>query len=336
MLHLSQDHPRRPVTWRWELGNLLRSLGRKGRRIKEDVYVRAAKNFQRQLVSCKNEIDRMVLYQTTPEQFMAFDIYDTKPNISGADMSGVVDNYMKSIVEAYILSGEAAAKIAKYTSVPEATIDWYEKWFFNVNDRRQAFGWVMDRVIGPAIYSGEMAQDMDTIWKLYGYFGGPRILDSAITTFSGGAARPAGSDWESFIREDARSTIAFKAAMAARAVEVSSNTVRTILEAYAHLREAEIDAEDDKSISSESFNNSVQSFVENLGWAVGLKETRMDCQYIVRYDKSSAEPRADELLAMAITGDPLDGSQRLIEAKFPEQTNNGDAKTEQGSRGTNS
>jgi hypothetical protein len=85
-------------------------------------------------------------------------------------------------VEARLLAGEVFDQIAvKCHSAPEV-VEAYHAAFFQVRDRL-ATDYIANVVIGPKRRSGLTGGDIDVLLKIFGYGGGPLVLDAAVRFF---------------------------------------------------------------------------------------------------------------------------------------------------------
>src|SRR5205823_11719364 len=63
----------------------------------------------------------------------------------------------------------------------------YHDYFFEVRPRLRARDWIVARVIGAGLWLGFERDDLGGVWKAFGYFGGPTILDAVLAV-----SRPGG------------------------------------------------------------------------------------------------------------------------------------------------
>lgn len=83
-------------------------------------------------------------------------------------------------LEARLLTGDTCERIADRFGADAATIEAYEKLFFDVRDRLGQRSYIMHQVIGPRVYAGFSVQDLDVVWKLVAYQGGTVALDAIL------------------------------------------------------------------------------------------------------------------------------------------------------------
>jgi hypothetical protein len=84
-------------------------------------------------------------------------------------------------VEARLLAGESFDQVAAKCDSRAAIIEAYHSVFFDVQNRLGgAIDYIAVTVIGPRRLSGLNAADVDILLKLFGYGGGPLVLDGLV------------------------------------------------------------------------------------------------------------------------------------------------------------
>jgi hypothetical protein len=159
--------PFRPVDWRrrWAT-NLLD--GDEPLSPADDHAVQEAAAFLRAWRGCQDEPDRLRLALDMPALYGAHQLYLA------------ADAFVKSEVEARMLTEESYAQIAEKCGRDPQVIEAYHETFFDVRDRLHAEGYVLHQVIGPKAHAGLTEADVDVILKLYAYAGGPLVLDALV------------------------------------------------------------------------------------------------------------------------------------------------------------
>jgi hypothetical protein len=213
------------------------------------------------------------------------------------------------VLEARLLTGEPVERISARTCISTETIRWYEKCFFNVADRLEAPDWVCNNVIGAAIQRGLSDRDYDVLWKIFGYSGGPLVLDAAITTIG----NPVADRW---FHADAMSTLARKAAISARTMPVAFNHA-ALMEAHARFRE--IAKAEGAGASQAGLQEQVRALMDHVGqyFAPGALDS-VASEKFLSYDKKAVELRASETLTVA-AGGSID-YHKDVDWTFPEKS----------------
>jgi hypothetical protein len=216
---LAVDAPTRLVDWRWRLANCAIPTSRR----RSDVWVSAARQLRRslQLSATSNVISDLQLYdrarrfdEMTNHVFRAWLVYGARSQSARAEL------------EARLLTTQPIAEIANRLRMPEDAVTAYEAVFFHVRDRLDSPSWVLHHVFGDEYHSGTSERSYALWWKVYGYFGGPLILDELITKTG---VTPGMTPEEAFTA-DRQLLFHQKAAMAARTLQVNGHTQLPILQ----------------------------------------------------------------------------------------------------------
>lgn len=307
MLQLRREAPFRPTDWRWQMARLLREQSRRVSRRRDDEWVALAKQFQTDRERCRTDWD-------------VLDLADRYPGVADArylrEETGVQAHRWE--IEARLLADDAPENISRRLCIDPRAIRAYEALFFNVSDRLLHQGWIVHSVMGTSIHAGLNERQFDLLWKMYGFFGGPLVLDALINTFSGTAKAKSPDQVDNFYSDDARSTIRRKSAIAARTMPVNGYTQQIILEIEQKYHEIE-------KISSGTGQagmlvGMVDEVMKGLAWSVGRGTLdRPTNALTARADAMAAEPRVGELLAIA--GGRTADLDELETLTFPEATN---------------
>lgn len=230
---------------------------------------------------------------------------------------------MRYEIEARLLSGESFKDIADRCGLPEVTIEFYEKLFFNVTDRLKNKMYVFHIAIGDQLHRGMTDRDYGILWKIYGYVRGPEMLDFLIGTFSDWS-RPVGlMQAEQQLTEDHKSTMRRKAALASRMTGINQHTADRLIELHTKIMEVENSA---GSGSPEGVQQNIQVMLNHLPLLVGSKVDNIANDPIKNYKHLSADLRASELMALSAGQDIIE-VEKLSEFSFPKpETNSEDTK----------
>ena len=92
----------------------------------------------------------------------------------------------RQILEARLLTAESFAEIAMRFATKAAMIDYFEQLFFNVRDRMDCRDWLIRVIKGPPEDRVPSRDGVLTVgqrgyvYRLFGYYGGPKILDAVV------------------------------------------------------------------------------------------------------------------------------------------------------------
>jgi hypothetical protein len=92
-------------------------------------------------------------------------------------------------LEARLLAGQADGEIAGRVGVEPDAVLAYERLYFDVREWLGCSDWIAFRAIGPGLYEESLAVDLEMIWKSWGFFCGPRVLDALIESSPDEAGR---------------------------------------------------------------------------------------------------------------------------------------------------
>lgn len=308
MLPPSPHDPYRPPSWRWERARWLREHGKYARKGTDDQWTIKAKEFQTALAKCENEEDRERLSLRFPALYYAHDTY------MHADNQDV-----RYTIEARTLANEKPADVARKSCTTELMVGWFEKLFFDVRPHLASVDYIINVVISKSVHDGLAGRDYDTLWKLFGRFGGPFTLDLIIDRF-GDTGRPAShEEVRSFLRDHFQDAIMRKSAIAAEVLPLHNNfTLQIVLETHARLLEIEQagDGGDTHNTMMEHIRCSLLALGTSQLYA-GNKPNYAGVPRLEYYDSQAAELRAHEQIEVTL-GRETEEHQLAVTAAFPE------------------
>jgi hypothetical protein len=255
------------------------------------------RRFRTELGLCKVPADRRRLATRSPLLFAIYDLYRSK----GA---------LRHAVEARVLAGEPTGAIALKCALPPAVVRGYESLFFDVRDRLKSRDFIHTRVIGPAL-SACGASSHAVVWKLFGYVGGARVLDTVIG--GGPPARVIETDEQvaTFFAADAPAVLAGKLAAAARVADVDPRTLAGLLRAA---RPAS-GAKDDRPLNN--YEAQVRAMLDEIPFSVGPYDPSLLPPEHAHLDEGAYELRTSELLNLS-AGQPAHIDAERAAFRFPE------------------
>jgi hypothetical protein len=227
LTRLRVDAFNRPPDWRWHLATYHVLTGRRMTREAGNGGLAPIVTFQRALRRCRTERGFQSLLDRMPALFRAYEIYADSPKLFRAG------------IEARLLAAEPFASIAKKTALDVATIEVFERVFFNVLDRLDATDFVANRCVGKSLNSRLTEDDFDSLLRAYGYHCGAAVVDELVTTFAGDIRRPeTPAEVSDLFSRDVCRTLLRKAALAARTLPVSDvKTAIKLLQVWTRIKE---------------------------------------------------------------------------------------------------
>jgi len=296
------SNPRRPVNWRWERARDIAEGGVPLSRKYDDVWVRKALQFRLADREATLELDRLYLVDRMPDVFWAYELA----------FNGDADrgNSMRSEIEARILSRESVNDIAYRCATSPEVITAYEKLFFNVLDRIDRLAYITHQVFTAAAFQSIHERDYDLLWKMFGYFGGPHVLDVLITTFQSVPHPTRSDEVTGFIQDTAMNALRRKALIACQTLGVNSFTATEIIAQFIKLHE--IDRAAGGGGGQQSISANVEAMVAALGptFAIGRHAVSgVDSPMLAHYDSQGTELTGAEMIEVTTTGE-IDAAKR--------------------------
>ena len=150
----------------------------------DDPFVRAYHLFLRDSLAAGNDaVERQRLF---PEMRYAGEAHK---------LFFAADIEQRHVVEARLLTSETFAEIAARFATEAPVIDCFEKLFFNVRDRLTNTDWIVKVIKGPEDHTpsrdgSPTAAERAHIYKLFGFFGGPKVLDAVVIACLSPNGRP--------------------------------------------------------------------------------------------------------------------------------------------------
>lgn len=307
MYQFHPSNPFRSVAWRWEMARLMRERKVRGlKRTSIDTYVTDALKFQGALANCQDDVDRWSLMEAYPDLYAAYLIHRR-----GDDEDR---HPMRFALEARLLSGQSPREIADLMGLSIASVEIYEKVFFNVVERLQHQDYIMTCVIGPSVHAGLSDRDYDLLWKLFGFLYGPTVLDAFIHTTSRKFRPETLSEVDAALADDTRSALQRKVAVVARTYVVNPFSQSELLNIYA--RFIEVEKESNSGKAQDVILQNIQVMLDKLPWQSGA-ETDGAYKRIAEYEVGAVELRTDELLQVSV-GQALSKPLDVAGTRFPE------------------
>jgi hypothetical protein len=209
------DHPLRPPPWRW-----LRAVDladdRQPADAEDDPWVRQALRFCRQRRSLAAAAQEG-LRQDMPALFQAHLLFTAPPSLKRWE------------IEARLLTEEPVGQIGLKTNTSPEVIDAYHAVFFHVRDRLQANGYICNAVIRTSLLGGLKEDDVATILKMYGYSGGPYVLDLLVDYYRHPPVLPENLEQLApEALEELRTKLLIRAAILARVLPIDDSVVQKL------------------------------------------------------------------------------------------------------------
>lgn len=312
-LQCAANNPFRPADWRWQRAVAItdntpeatppsrRLDGGDGFR-----WITAAERFQREYQACINEEQRANLAEKRPALFWAHWAYRSS-------------NMVKHIIESQILARSDDYAIGFRCNMPPEYIATYEALFFNVREKLHHRSYILNCVLGPTIHKGLTDREPELLWKLYGYFIGPCIIDALEGKFTNPVWCSTPETVSSAIMDDAIGSLKMKAAIAAKTIQVNQYTQLAILDTFTKFVEIERNT-DSAGKAQEQILNHISAMMTTLPFNVGGRSTKgMNRQLsapVDAFDKTAIELTYEETLRLSVR-QPIAHQDILRSLSFP-------------------
>jgi hypothetical protein len=145
------------------------------------------------------------------------------------------DTERRLILEARLLTSESFAQIAERFATEPSAIDYYEKLFFNVRDRLQSSDWIAKVIRGQPDerdtnpHGVMTAAQRGYVYRLFGYYGGPLVLDAMIAGLAPDRRMLCGEDIADWFDDAMAQLVRSRAVAAAGILDVDRNNVMRVL-----------------------------------------------------------------------------------------------------------
>ncbi len=296
---LERDEASRPVDWRWQRVTMMRADQRYASvwRRDNDEEIAELHKFQAAIASASDGFQMLVIKRTWPRLYTAHAYWSDKPN-----------RLAKWELEARLLSGETNESIArKFGFKHPKTVDWYEKAFFNVRDRRNDKSYIVNTLLGESIHVGMSERDLELLWKILGYHQGPGILDILCHKDFSIPGPEKFTSLTQYCQAEIEANVSVKAALAARIMAANSFSQPLIMETWRGIQELNKMA--DNGAGRGPMEECLMAVFKGLPFQIGGRpslRSASDADVIVGrlppkvadIDSSALELRDDELLEL--------------------------------------
>jgi hypothetical protein len=235
------------------------------------------------------------------------------------------------MMEARLLAGTPIVEIAHTAKTFTATVEWYEKLYFNVSKRLEHHDWIVKSVLLPSYAQSFTQQEaqpgdadappakvirevaspyLDMSLKFFAYFGGPLVCDVMISGFRRNRHVTSPEELSDYFNDQFSMHIQRRSAQAAMAFEVNKYNVMELFATHSRLIEIQRSgkgAEDRKT----EFEKNVNALMSELPWSTGRAGAQLyEGELIGKYDESAAEVSAEESVEAGL-GRPVVGMDEL-------------------------
>jgi hypothetical protein len=251
--------------WRWQIVTSLVDDNKPPSRRTEDDDFRKAWYYLKRANTVKSRYETLALSRDYPGLARAHKLYENP-------------NSVKWIIEAGLLTDITIEDLSKFVSQPKDVVENYVKYFYDVRDKLESRGYIINYITLPAVRRGLAQRDFDFLYKTMAYCCGWNHFVSLIDN------KAMDEETTKFFQNGFKQNLIKLGYISTLRIEVNNFTAAAIMEMNVKL----LDLERDKA------SESVQSQAVAM-----LGEVLSNCKMaIIPSSKTllSHEPRADELM----------------------------------------
>jgi len=218
------------------------------------------------------------------------------------------DDRTRAMIEAYILARLTDEQISARIALHPEHILWYERLFFNVRDRLTSCRYVMDIVLGSMVNQGVEAFNLGQSAKWFAYWAGADIADMIMDGYDKQTPVPGPEqDKAQFLYNLFASQCVSRAAASINSVELNNFSFKDFSEYSFRVQELTQKRAEEAGGTRSPLEDIASVMLHAVPWSVGStrREVIADTP-IASYVGHAAEPRVEELLAIANGNAPFD------------------------------
>ena len=299
-LEFRETNPRRPVDWRWQRACYLVETNTSLSKHRDDSSIKLAKTFKTAVGNASDENQYISIMDRWPALYEAWNIYQSED-----------DAEIRYELEARLLSRQTGAEIASKIAVTPETTALYESLFFHITDRLDVPGYITNVVMGNAIHRGLAQRHYDLLWKMFGYWGGPLVLDHLIYQFNKPIVPTTKEGVSTFWDDDVKQHLMLKSSLATRMAPINWQTSIEIVNLYMKLVEVERSAGGGAG-SGDAAVRVLNNVLLDMPWGKALHHrTPEQNTEIADYDTRGVGLRAEDLMIIS-TGGSLDPNRKAL------------------------
>lgn len=292
----SPNNPLRSPRWRHNRIRLIVEGTLRYNRRRDDAWIKRGWRFYTALYEAQHPLQLAALSERYPALYWAHSINE---NPSEAY------DLLRCELEARLLAAQDYDAIASRVGCSSDVVRAYHELYYQVRPKLTNRSYILHRAIGPAVQRQLSADNFDALWKLYGYFGGPHVVDAVVDKFTCASRCLRPDDVPAFIEDAVLGNIRRNAMIVTHTMLINGQTQGRILNAWMKLREIEAIAETGSSATASLLSNLDACFKMTPFCVAGDDaQAAGNIDAVKQYDDMSAELRCDEQMRLA-AGEPL-------------------------------
>ncbi len=286
----------------------------------DDTYVRQFRRF-RMLMQGATELQKSRVWQMNPALYYAHMLH----------LHADID--VRRQLQSRLLAGQSDAEVAVHAATVAEAVDWYEKLFFNVRDRLGARDWVHRCVLCPAYMSG--GDYMTGLLLLYGFYGGPVMVDFMTSFLTPGSAKPRGGEQaRDFAEQHFKDTVCGRSAATSQWVDINRYNAMELFNVHLKLMEIEQRA-DEAGQTQSTLERGLLSALKALPWDLAEQRTQLleilppesPRSRVLQIKTRGAEITDNEMMLIAAGVHPETLDDKVLNLQLPEHREDRDAKS---------
>lgn len=218
--------------WRWNRVRRLASKGRKPSARICDSLIREGCRYLTRRYRLRDSEDQFWLHQDFP------DLYDAHVMYENTDSE-------RWIVEAGVLAGQPDDFLARYVASRPEVIRTYADYFYDIRDKLESDGYIINRLLRPAVMHGSSTYDPDFMLKMAAWADGWRGVQSMLDF------RHLSVDGLAWLKVSFIHTLVKKGWLATQRVEVNNYTSMELINTVLRLAELEFNDRNAKAARRE-------------------------------------------------------------------------------------
>jgi len=302
-LEFRESNPRRPVDWRWQRACYLVETNIAVSKHRDDSKIKLAKTFKTAVGSAHNENQFIAIMDRWPDLYEAWNIYQSENDVE-----------LRYELEARLLSRQTGKEIASKIAVTPETTALYESLFFHITDRLDVPGYITNVVMGNAIHRGLAQRHYDLLWKMFGYWGGPLVLDHLIYQFNKPIVPTTKEGVSTFWDDDVKQHLRLKSSLATRMAPINWQTSIEIVNLYMKLIEVERGAGAGVG-SGDAAVRVLNNVLLEMPWGKAVHNRTPEKNVeVAAYDTRGVGLRAEDLMIISAGGSLEPNRKALLDA----------------------
>jgi hypothetical protein len=311
-MHCCRDNPLRPPDWRWRRAMGIIACNQPAATRRRDgpigfKWIRKIVRFWDMLEHARSDWDQQTVATLFPDLFWAWYTWQND------------NSTLKRQAEAYMLARCDSWETAFKTGLLPDAVDAYACVFFDVAEKLNHTGYILNVVLGPQLQRGLNDQHYDILWKLYAYYYGPHAVDSLVSKMTNPMWCSSPDTLSAAYQDDTINTMKMKSSLAAKTVPITRDTQLELLHIFNKFVEIERST-DSIGKAQDQMLEHISAMLTSLPFTIGNRDPRLG-ELIPpgpsdAYSHTHVELSYEETMRVA-AGQELPYAETLRQLNFP-------------------